>query len=61
MLGLKVSANWTEEVRMSDIFDYEAWKRAVPFTKYGELVSFQNFLQNAPRKLLMVQYCTRAW
>ena len=57
LLGLNVSANWTEEVRMSDIFDYDAWKRRLPFKKYGELVSFKNFLQNAPPKLLMVQYC----
>ena len=56
-LGVKFNANWTEEVRMSDMFDYEAWKHATPFKKYGELVSFKDFLLNAPRKLLMVQHC----
>ena len=60
VLGLNFSANWTEEVRMSDMFDYEAWKHATPFNKYGELVSFKDLIQYGPRKLLMVQYCFHA-
>ena len=55
--GVNLTANWTKEVKMTDIFDYGAWKRSTPFNKYGKLVSFKTFLQNAPRKLLMVQYC----
>ena len=57
LLGLNLTANWTREVKMTDIFDYGAWKRSTPFKKYGERVSFKTFLQNAPHKLLMVQYC----
>ena len=57
LLGLNVSANWTEEVTMSDLFDYKVWKHANPFKKYGELASFKDLMQNGPRKLVMVQYC----
>ena len=57
VLGLNVSANWTEEMEMSDIFDLEAWKHATSLKKYGELASFKDFLQSSPRKLLMVQHC----
>ena len=60
LLGLNASANWTNEVTMTDIFDYEVWDHATPFNKYGKLVSFKTFLQNAPRNLLMVQYCFTA-
>ena len=60
LLGLNVSANWTEEVTMSDLFDYKVWKHANPFKKYGELASFKDLMQNGPRKLVMVQYCFRA-
>ena len=60
MLGLNVSANLTEEVRMSDLFDYKVWKHANPFKKYGELALFKDLMQNGPRKLVMVQYCFRA-
>ena len=57
LLGLNVSANWTKEVTMSDLFDYNVWKHANPFKKYGELASFKDLMQNGPRKLVMVQYC----
>ena len=60
VLGLNFSANWTEEMRMSDIFDYEAWKQATPFKKYGELVFFKDLMQYGPRQLVMVQYCFHA-
>ena len=52
-LGMNISANWTDQVKMMDIFDSEVFKH----DKFSELVSFETFLQNAPRKLLMVQYC----
>ena len=57
-LGLNVSANWTRELRMTDIFDYSVWKQKTPFKKYGDFVPFQTFMANAPRKLVVVQYCT---
>ena len=60
LLGLNVSANWTKEVRMSDLFDFEVWKHANPVQKYGELASFNDLMQNGPRKLVMVQYCFHA-
>ena len=60
LLGMNVSANWTKEVRMSDIFDYEMWKHANPVQKYGVLASFKDLMQNGPRKLVMVQYCFHA-
>ena len=50
---MNISANWTDEVKMMDIFDSEVFKH----DKFGELVSFETFLQNNPRKLVMVQYC----
>ena len=60
LLGLNVSANWTKELRMSDLFDFEVWKHAYPFKKYGELATFKDLMQNGPRKLIMVQYCFHA-
>ena len=52
-LGMNISANWTDQVKMTDIFDSEVFKH----DKFSELVSFETFLQNNPRKLVMVQYC----
>ena len=49
-LGMNISVNWTDQVKMMDIFDSD-------YDTFGELVSFETFLQNAPRKLLMVQCC----
>ena len=43
---------------MTDIFDYSVWKQKTPFKKYGDFVPFQTFMANAPRKLVVVQYCT---
>ena len=57
-LGLNVSANWTRELRMTDVFDYSVWKQKTPFKKYGDFVPFQTFMADAPRKLVVVQYCT---
>ena len=57
-LGLNVSANWTRELRMTDVLDYGVWKQKTPFEKYGDFVSFQTFMNSAPRKLVIVQYCT---
>ena len=57
-LGLNVSANWTRELRMTDVFDYGVWKQKTPFKKYGDFVPFQTFMADAPRKLVVVQYCT---
>ena len=52
-LGMNISANWTREVRMMDIFDRDVFKKDT----LGELASFETFLRNNPRKLVMVQYC----
>ena len=57
-LGLNVSANWTRELRMTDVFDYHVWKQKTPFKKYGDFVPFRTFMESAPRKLVVVQYCT---
>ena len=57
-LGMNVSANWTRELRMTDVFDYGLWKQKTPFKKYGEFVPFQTFMESAPRKVVVVQYCT---
>ena len=57
-LGMNVSANWTRELKMTDVFDYHVWKQKTPFKKYGEFVPFQTFMESAPRKLVIVQYCT---
>ena len=57
-LGLNVSANWTRELKMTDVFDYHVWKQKTPFKKYGDFVPFRTFMESAPRKLVVVQYCT---
>ena len=59
-LGLNVSANWTQEMKMMDIFNYEVWNKAVSFSKFGRLVPFKTFLRNAPRKVVLVQYCFKS-
>ena len=57
LLGLNLTANWTKEVKMTDVLDNEVFKNSLPLDKFGELASFKTFLQNTPRKLLMVQCC----
>ena len=57
LLGLNLTANWTKEVKMTDVLDNEVFKHSSPLGKFGELASFETFLQNNPRKLLMVQCC----
>ena len=57
LLGLNLTANWTKEVKMTDVLDNEVFKNSLPLDKFGELASFETFLQNTPRKLLMVQCC----
>ena len=59
-LGLNVSTNWTQEMKMMDIFNYEVWNKAVSFSKFGRLVPFKTFLRNAPRKVVLVQYCFKS-
>ena len=60
LLGLNLTAKWTKEVKMTDVLDYEVFKNSLPLDRFGELASFETFLQNTPRKLLMVQCCHAA-
>ena len=58
-VGLNVSANWTEEVTFSDVFNSDEFHRYAKSKNYNTLVPYSTFLQDAPRKLLVAQYkCT---
>ena len=59
VLGLNVSANWTKEVKFSDVFDKGTALKQARREHYNLLVPFDEFLRDAPRKLLVVQHkCT---
>ena len=58
-VGQNASANWTEEVSFSDIFNSDEFHRFAKSKGYSLLVPYSTFLQDAPRKLLVAQYkCT---
>ena len=56
-IGLNLSvSNWTKELRFSDLFDSRATESFAMKKKYSDMVPFEKFLNNAPRKLLVVQH-----
>ena len=58
-VGQNASANWTEEVSFSDIFNSDEFHRFAKSKGYSSLVPYHTFLQDAPRKLVVAQYkCT---
>ena len=58
-IGLDVSANWTDQVMFSDVFDSGEFHRYAKSKHFGSLVPFDTFLNNTPRKVVTAQYkCT---
>ena len=55
-LGKNVSASWKDEVKFSDIFDKNLVQRFAHSKMYSALVSYDVFLEDAPRRLLVAQY-----
>ena len=55
-LGINVSKNWREEMKFSDIFDTGVANDYAKRKNFSELVPFEQFLEDAPRKLLVVQH-----
>ena len=56
VLGNNVSANWKDELKFSDIFDKNAVQHFADSRKYPAFVSYDEFLEDAPRQLLVAQY-----
>ena len=55
--GLELSmTNWTEQLKFSDIFDRGTADKFAKGNKFSDLVSFSEFLKDAPRKLLVAQH-----
>ena len=58
-VGQNVSANWTNEVPFSEVFDSVEFHRSAKTHSFSSLVPFRTFLKDAPRKVLIGQYkCT---
>ena len=56
-IGLNLSvSNLTKELRFNDLFDSRATESFAMRKKYSDMVPFEEFLSNAPRKLLVVQH-----
>ena len=55
-LGINVSKNWREEMKFSDIFDTGVANDNAKGKNFSEMVPFEEFLEDAPRKLLVVQH-----
>ena len=57
LLGQKLKmSNWTNEFTFSDVFDSETAERFARRKKFSKLVSFGEFLKDAPRKLIVAQH-----
>ena len=54
--GLNASKRWTEQLKFRDINDISIWKRYTSTKHYNPLVSYETFIKDAPRKVLLVQY-----
>ena len=54
--GLNASKKWTEQLKFSDINDILVWRKYVSKKRYYPLVSYETFIKDAPRKVLLVQY-----
>ena len=58
-VGQNVSANWTNEVPFSEVFNSGEFHKFAKSHSFSSLVPFQTFLKNSPRKVLIGQYkCT---
>ena len=56
ILGKNVSASWKDEVKFCDIFDKNLVQRFAQSKHFRGLVSYDEFLEDAPRRLLVAQY-----
>ena len=54
-LGLNVSADWRGEPRFRDVFDISVWEKRISEKHYHQMVPFADFIEAAPRKVLIVQ------
>ena len=55
-IGQNASANWTEEISFSEIFDSENFHKFAQLRGYHSLVPYREFLTDASHKVLLVQY-----
>ena len=56
-LGANASSNWSKQLKLSDLLDMVVWERSLSHVG-NQFVSFEIFLKNSPRKIVLVQYCT---
>ena len=54
--GLNASKRWTEQLKFRDINDISVWEKYVSIKRYSQFVPYETFMQDAPRKVLLVQY-----
>ena len=57
-LGLNVSSNWREGLRFRDLYNITPLEQPAFSHYFNQLVPFESFIENAPRKVLLVHYCT---
>ena len=53
--GDKESLARENNVRLSDIIDINDWKRLTKQRQYAEMATWEDFLENAPRHVILVQ------
>ena len=60
ILGLNIQEYyWNEGVKFSDVFDLKKAHQLSNKKNFGQMVTFENFLKDAPRKILVAEHrCT---
>ena len=61
LIGVNASSNWSKQLKFSDLFDMTVWQKWQKSLSHvgNQLVPFEIFLKNSPRKIVLVQYyCT---
>ena len=59
IIGQDASANWSDEVRLSEVYSYETVNNFAKSKDISQLTPYEIFLKEAPRKLLVAQHiCT---
>ena len=56
-LGVNGSKSWTEQLNFRDIFDITLFEEHVSKKHFNQFIPYQTFIKDAPRKVLLVQYC----
>ena len=54
--GLPAGQNWTSEPKFTNLYDATKWKEYGSGRNYSQLVPYETFLEDAPRKVIIVQY-----